>query len=145
MFDPILSGLMEPSQRPVLIGILILVGWSLAEWSLNLFRMYQPRVKTKEHFSYYLVVFSFKLVFVFSTLDAIVFHLTTVGDQISHIQYTGIPICFGSMAGFLFMILFGIPALFYRMRIEEEALLQRFGKEYEEYQQKTFKIIPLLW
>jgi len=57
----------------------------------------------------------------------------------------GFSVCFGSIAGFVCAIVSGIPALFYRIRLEEIALLQWFGQEYQQYQKKTNRLIPFLW
>ncbi|MFC1693719.1 methyltransferase family protein [Candidatus Latescibacterota bacterium] len=57
----------------------------------------------------------------------------------------GFPICFGSIAGFVCAFAAGIPALIYRIWIEEIALLQWFGVEYQQYQKITSRLIPLLW
>jgi protein-S-isoprenylcysteine O-methyltransferase Ste14 len=57
----------------------------------------------------------------------------------------GFPVCFGSVAGFAWAILSGIPALLYRIRIEEAALGRWFPGEYQRYQATTHKLVPGLW
>ncbi len=57
----------------------------------------------------------------------------------------GFPVCFGSVAGFACAIFAAIPAIFYRIRIEEVALAQWFGDEYRDYANKTHRLIPFLW
>jgi protein-S-isoprenylcysteine O-methyltransferase Ste14 len=57
----------------------------------------------------------------------------------------GFPICFGSLGGFAWAILSGIPALLYRIRIEEAALGSWFPGEYQRYQTTTHKLVPGLW
>jgi protein-S-isoprenylcysteine O-methyltransferase Ste14 len=57
----------------------------------------------------------------------------------------GFPICFGSVVGFACAILSGIPALLYRVRIEEAALENWFPGEYQRYQTTTHKLIPGIW
>jgi protein-S-isoprenylcysteine O-methyltransferase Ste14 len=57
----------------------------------------------------------------------------------------GFPICFGSVAGFAWAILSGLPGLLYRIRIEEAALESWFPDEYPRYQATTRKLIPGLW
>ncbi|MFQ6077173.1 MAG: methyltransferase family protein, partial [Candidatus Bathyarchaeia archaeon] len=55
----------------------------------------------------------------------------------------GIPLFFSSLYGFLLMLgLF--PCYLYRIRIEENMLLEKFGDEYREYIKKTKKIIPFV-
>ncbi len=57
----------------------------------------------------------------------------------------GFPLCFGSTAGLVIGALFGTPALVYRIRVEEAALLRWFGEEYRRYMQMTSRLIPLVW
>lgn len=57
----------------------------------------------------------------------------------------GFPICFGSLAGIACAIFVAVPAVLYRMRIEEVALTQWFGEEYREYMNRTHRLIPFLW
>ena len=190
------------SQTPVLIGVIALVIWNLTERLLHIFRLRQPKSSQKERLSFYLCGLSWYGAVMFSLLDAIGFHWTTIspgrssicyagipflvagiavrivsrltlGKQFSgHVQTTeshrlitsgiysairhpaylgylclliGFPVCFGSIAGFGCAIAAGIPALIYRIRIEERALLQWFGEEYQRYQKRTCRLVPLLW
>jgi protein-S-isoprenylcysteine O-methyltransferase Ste14 len=57
----------------------------------------------------------------------------------------GFPICFGSVAGIVWAIVSGAPALLYRIRIEEAALETWFPDEYPRYRTTTRKLIPRLW
>lgn len=57
----------------------------------------------------------------------------------------GFPLCFGSIGGLACAIAFGVPALLYRIRIEEAALETWFSEEYTRYQATTRKLIPGLW
>ncbi len=57
----------------------------------------------------------------------------------------GFPICFGSVAGLAWAVLPGIPALLYRIQIEEAALGRWFPDEYPRYQATTRRLIPRLW
>jgi protein-S-isoprenylcysteine O-methyltransferase Ste14 len=56
----------------------------------------------------------------------------------------GIPLFFSSLYGFLIMLLL-IPLIFYRIKIEEEMLLEEFGGEYREYIKQTKKLIPYIY
>lgn len=38
-----------------------------------------------------------------------------------------------------------IPAILYRIRIEETALLERFGDDYKQYAERTWRILPYIW
>jgi len=53
-------------------------------------------------------------------------------------------ICQAWLTGFFAPLLF-IPALVLRVRIEEAALVEKFGTAYRQYQQSTPAIIPGLW
>lgn len=57
----------------------------------------------------------------------------------------GFPLCLGSAGGLGIAVLAGIPALLYRIRVEEMALREWFGDEYAQYQRRTRRLIPLLW
>lgn len=57
----------------------------------------------------------------------------------------GFPLCFGSVAGLAWAIGSGVPALVYRIRIEEAALEAWFPDEYPQYQRTTPRFIPRLW
>ena len=52
---------------------------------------------------------------------------------------------FNSGAALLLTLLAVIPAIVYRINIEEDFLLEHFGEEYKEYIQQSSKIIPGLW
>jgi protein-S-isoprenylcysteine O-methyltransferase Ste14 len=56
----------------------------------------------------------------------------------------GIPLCFGSVAGFA-CGLAAVATILYRIRIEEAALAGWFADEYRRYQARTHKLIPGLW
>ena len=56
----------------------------------------------------------------------------------------GIPLILSSLIGFIIM-LFLIPLILYRLRIEESMLIERFGDEYREYMRKTKKLIPFIY
>lgn len=56
----------------------------------------------------------------------------------------GIILLFSSLLGFLVMMGY-IPFVLYRIRIEEKILIEKFGKEYRDYMNKTKKIIPLIY
>jgi protein-S-isoprenylcysteine O-methyltransferase Ste14 len=57
----------------------------------------------------------------------------------------GFPITFGSIGGLACAFALGIPALIYRIRIEESALERWFPDEYHVYRAKTRRLIPFLW
>ena len=63
----------------------------------------------------------------------------------SLLSFIAIPMVFNSWGALLLMILITIPALVYRINIEEELLISHFGEEYITYSQKTKKMIPGIW
>ena len=70
---------------------------------------------------------------------------------IRHPVYTGvilgafsIPIYSSSLRGFLVTILV-IPLFMYRIGNEERMLIEEYGKEYEEYQEHTWKLFPYIY
>jgi protein-S-isoprenylcysteine O-methyltransferase Ste14 len=58
--------------------------------------------------------------------------------------YSGVTLLFSSWYGFLFMLLL-IPCFLYRIRIEEEMLVERLGAEYQAYMKVSKKMIPYLY
>ncbi len=56
----------------------------------------------------------------------------------------GAPMIFSSVYGFLVTLAF-IPCILYRIRIEEEVLIQEFGNAYLEYKKNTKKLIPYVY
>lgn len=56
----------------------------------------------------------------------------------------GASLIFTSVYGFTLMLGL-IPFILYRIRIEENMLLEEFGDEYREYMKRTKKIIPFIY
>jgi len=56
-----------------------------------------------------------------------------------------IPLVFNSWGALLIIVLFNVPALAYRINIEESFLAQKFGKEYLDYMERSKKLIPGIW
>ena len=57
----------------------------------------------------------------------------------------GIAIGYSSLIGFLSIPLLLIPALIYRIFVEEKILLTEFGEEYRQYSHGTKRLIPRVW
>jgi protein-S-isoprenylcysteine O-methyltransferase Ste14 len=71
---------------------------------------------------------------------------------IRHPSYSGmILFCIGyglvtqNWLSLIAALLFPAVSLLYRIKIEEAALVQGLGADYEEYKKKTKKLIPLMW
>ncbi|MDD4801382.1 MAG: isoprenylcysteine carboxylmethyltransferase family protein [Syntrophomonas sp.] len=78
--------------------------------------------------------------------------ITGAYQRIRHPLYLGslfsflaIPMVFNSWGAMLLMIFTAIPALVYRIYVEEELLNSYFGEDYKKYSQKTKKMIPGIW
>lgn len=71
---------------------------------------------------------------------------------VRHPSYTGILLfCLGygliaqNWLSLIAAVIFPTVALLYRISIEEAALVEGLGAEYEDYQKTTKKLIPLIW
>jgi protein-S-isoprenylcysteine O-methyltransferase Ste14 len=60
------------------------------------------------------------------------------------LAYFSIPLLFHSLYGFFIMIL-KVPFTIYRIKIEEQALLERFGDEYRDYMKTSKRLIPYVY
>lgn len=61
------------------------------------------------------------------------------------VLFLGIPAAYASWGSAVISLALGVPALVYRIRVEEAALAQWFGDEYSEYRRRTAGLLPLLW
>ena len=59
--------------------------------------------------------------------------------------FVGIPLSLWSIPGLAIALLGGIPAIFYRISIEEKMLAERFGEDYSQYCDNTWKLLPFIW
>ena len=59
------------------------------------------------------------------------------------VMVAGIPILFSSLIGLLPVSL-AIPAVLYRISVEEKMLTEKFGDEYREYVRETKMLVPYL-
>ena len=57
----------------------------------------------------------------------------------------GIPLSEGSWGGIVIAVVGGMPAIVYRIGIEEASLREWFGQAYAQYQERTWRLIPYLW
>jgi len=58
--------------------------------------------------------------------------------------YFSVPLLFHSLYGFLVMV-FLIPLILYRIRVEEHMLIEKFGDEYRDYMRKSKRFIPYIF
>lgn len=112
---------------PLVIGALIVRG--VARWTLG--RNFSGRVQTSsEH----------RLV-----TDGI-YRWVQHPAYLAYLGFVlGFPLCFGSWSGLAIGLLGGVPALVYRISIEEAALATWFGEDYRNYQRRTARLVPFVW
>jgi protein-S-isoprenylcysteine O-methyltransferase Ste14 len=63
----------------------------------------------------------------------------------SLLSFVAIPLVFNSWGALLVMMVTTVPALVYRINVEEELLTRHFGEAYKTYITKTKKMIPGIW
>jgi len=71
-------------------------------------------------------------------------HVRHPGYMGELLLYFSIPLLFNSLYGFLVMVLL-VPLILYRIKIEEQALIMKFGDEYRNYVKNTRKLIPCVY
>lgn len=69
-------------------------------------------------------------------------HPLYLGSLISSLS---IPIVFSSGGALAIIVLLNIPALIYRIKLEEEFLAKHFPEEYRAYMATTKRILPGIW
>lgn len=57
----------------------------------------------------------------------------------------GIAVGYSSLVGLISILLLLMPGLFFRIKVEEKVLASYFGDAYKRYQQRTTRLIPLVW
>jgi protein-S-isoprenylcysteine O-methyltransferase Ste14 len=58
--------------------------------------------------------------------------------------FLSIAVIFGSLYGLAIMLVI-VPMLLYRIGYEEKVMSAEFGREYDDYARKTWKLIPMLY
>jgi len=58
--------------------------------------------------------------------------------------YFSVPLLLHSLYGFLVMV-FLLPVILYRIRVEEQMLIEKFGDEYRDYMRKIKRFIPYVF
>ncbi len=59
--------------------------------------------------------------------------------------FLGIPLCIGSWGGLIIAVVGGIPAVMYRITVEETSLHNWFGEQFDEYAQDSWRLLPHVW
>ncbi len=59
--------------------------------------------------------------------------------------YIGLPLIIVSGFGFMIVTIPAIIGSFYRMDLEEKALLEKFGDKYRHYAARTTRLVPFIW
>jgi protein-S-isoprenylcysteine O-methyltransferase Ste14 len=57
----------------------------------------------------------------------------------------GLTVGYSSLIGLLSLLLFLLPALVYRIHVEEELLQKAFGEDFHRYVRGTWKLAPGMW
>lgn len=57
----------------------------------------------------------------------------------------GVPIAYSSLVGLILYLALLIPGLAYRMKVEENLLVEHFGETYLGYKENTKRMIPFIW
>jgi len=57
----------------------------------------------------------------------------------------GVSVAYSSAIGLGAVIIFLIPSIIYRIKIEEDLLIQRFGRQYLDYSRRSARLIPGIW
>ena len=60
-------------------------------------------------------------------------------------SFIGLPLAFSSLIGVVCMLLLGIPAILFRISLEETFLVSEFKDEYLEYRKTSYKLIPFVY
>ncbi len=60
----------------------------------------------------------------------------------SILTLVGFPLAMGTWVGVLLVLILSLAGYLYRVRIEEQALLDAFGEEYRDYMRHTWRFFP---
>jgi protein-S-isoprenylcysteine O-methyltransferase Ste14 len=60
-------------------------------------------------------------------------------------SFVGLALAFSSLIGVGYVFLIGIPALLFRINLEEQFLIDEFPGEYLEYCRRSYKIFPFVY
>jgi len=57
----------------------------------------------------------------------------------------GISLGYTSLAGCASSLFFLLPAVIYRIRLEDRFLVEHFGAQFDQYARRTKRLIPGIW
>ena len=57
----------------------------------------------------------------------------------------GVPLAVREPVGALLVLAIGLIAFGYRMRVEERALTEALGDDYQAYMGRTWRVVPWVW
>jgi len=63
----------------------------------------------------------------------------------SLLSFIAIPMVFNSWGALMIVLVTTVPALIYRINVEEDLLIRHFGDAYRNYMRDTKKLIPGIW
>lgn len=120
---------LKPLRRGALVAMIVGVGIRLrARYVLGRFFSYALRIRPDHQLMTH-------------DIYRWVRHPAYTGDMLFHF---GLTLFLGSLRGFSFMLLL-IPCFIYRIGVEENLLVRKFGKHYQAYQQHTKKLLPRIY
>jgi protein-S-isoprenylcysteine O-methyltransferase Ste14 len=61
------------------------------------------------------------------------------------IGMTGYVTLFASVIGYALLLFFALPAMIFRIRVEEKVLIEKFGDEYRDYCRQAKRLVPFLF
>ncbi len=75
-----------------------------------------------------------------------------VYKRVRHPAYLGLFIgmagcvtLFASVIGYALLCFFALPAMLYRIRIEERVMIEKFGDEYRDYRRQAKRLVPFVF
>jgi protein-S-isoprenylcysteine O-methyltransferase Ste14 len=60
----------------------------------------------------------------------------------SFLTFIGLPLAMGTWLGLIIILLINIVTFSYRINVEEKALIEAYGEDYESYMKRTWRLIP---
>jgi protein-S-isoprenylcysteine O-methyltransferase Ste14 len=60
----------------------------------------------------------------------------------SFLTFIGLPLAMGSWLGLIIILVINLITFSYRINVEEKALIEAYGKDYENYMKRTWRLIP---